>query len=55
MAILDSMDISIRNVPPDLWYRVRKGATAVSTPDNRVTMREVVIEALEEWLAKWKI
>jgi hypothetical protein len=46
------MDVSIRKVPPDLWYRVRKAATAVSTPEQRVTIREVILEAISEWLAK---
>lgn len=51
LASVDSA-MSIRKVPPDLWYRVRKAAAAVSTPDNRVTIREVVLEAVEEWLKR---
>ena len=47
-----SMDISIRNVPPDLWHEIRAVAFQESTPTQRVTIREVVLRALRDWLAQ---
>ncbi len=52
MDILASMDISIRNVPPDLWHQIRTVAFEESTPSKRVTIREVVLRDLREWLAQ---
>jgi len=46
------MDISIRNVPPDLWHQIRTVAFEESTPSKRVTIREVVLRDLREWLAQ---
>lgn len=51
-AILLSMDVSVRKIPPELWYRVRRAVAVESTPIKRVTIREVILEAVEEWLGK---